>query len=292
MVILGEIRSDYFTTAQQAWIEKLVSEKGGSFLMLAGHPAGSVHVRQNADRQVAAGRTRHGARHDRSRRPPGAADAGRGAGQHQQAARKPGEDENDKAWSIARPLYDLPRLTGARRGATILADWRPNQRDRASILDPSAGRLAQRLRPAARSMFVATDQLWRLRFKRGDAYHAHFWSQAIQFLTLSRLLGENKRIRLETDRKVYNTNQRGLVQATLLDEKNIARSRRQHLHRACGTGAAQGRSKASDTPTGAGEGEDLPGFFRHRPVEATYQSAGHYRRRRRMPIGPTSRCSR
>src|SRR5262249_41362884 len=36
---------------------------------------------------------------------------------------------------------------------------------------------------------------------------------------LSRLLGENKRVRLETDRKIYNTGERVLVQATLLDEE-------------------------------------------------------------------------
>jgi hypothetical protein len=45
-------------------------------------------------------------------------------------------------------------------------------------------------------MFVGTDRLWRLRSGEGDVYHARFWGQTIQFLTLSRLLGENRRIRL------------------------------------------------------------------------------------------------
>ena len=50
---------------------------------------------------------------------------------------------------------------------------------------------------------LATDRLWRLRFKTGDKYHWRVWSQCIQFLTLSRLMGEHKRIRLETDRSTY-----------------------------------------------------------------------------------------
>ena len=72
---------------------------------------------------------------------------------------------------------------------------------------------------SGKTMFVGSDQLWRLRFKRGDQYHAHFWSQNIQFLTLSRLLGENKRIRLETDKSIYRNGDRILIQATLLDEE-------------------------------------------------------------------------
>ncbi|MCY2932312.1 MAG: hypothetical protein NTV86_23025, partial [Planctomycetota bacterium] len=48
-------------------------------------------------------------------------------------------------------------------------------------------------------VFVATDNLWRLRFMRGDYYHAKFWGQAIPFLALSRLLGENKQIQLEAE---------------------------------------------------------------------------------------------
>jgi hypothetical protein len=52
-------------------------------------------------------------------------------------------------------------------------------------------------------MSIATDRLWLLRFKTGDKYHWRVWSQCIQFLTLSRLMGEHKRIRLETDRAIY-----------------------------------------------------------------------------------------
>ena len=60
--------------------------------------------------------------------------------------------------------------------------------------------------------------MWRLRYKRGDKYHARFWGQTIQFLTLSRLLGGNKRIRLETDRNEYRIGERIKISANVLDE--------------------------------------------------------------------------
>jgi hypothetical protein len=65
---------------------------------------------------------------------------------------------------------------------------------------------------------LATDRLWRLRFKTGDKYHWRVWSQCIQFLTLSRLMGEHKRIRLETDRSIYRDGEQARLYAHVLDE--------------------------------------------------------------------------
>jgi hypothetical protein len=67
-------------------------------------------------------------------------------------------------------------------------------------------------------MTLATDRLWRLRFKAGDKYHWRVWSQSIQFLTLSRLMGEHKRIRLETDRTIYQDGEQTRLYAHVLDE--------------------------------------------------------------------------
>jgi hypothetical protein len=52
-------------------------------------------------------------------------------------------------------------------------------------------------------MFIGADQLWRLRARTGDTYHLKFWGQAVQFLTLSRLLGENRLVQLQTGRERY-----------------------------------------------------------------------------------------
>ena len=67
-------------------------------------------------------------------------------------------------------------------------------------------------------MVIGTDNLWRVRFKTGDKYHWRIWSQAIQFMTLSRLLGEHKRIRLETDRVSYQNGSQVRIYASVMDE--------------------------------------------------------------------------
>jgi hypothetical protein len=66
-------------------------------------------------------------------------------------------------------------------------------------------------------MSIASDRLWRLRYKTGDKYHWRVWSQCIQFMTLSRLMGEHKRIRLETDRSAYNIEDQCRLYAQVLD---------------------------------------------------------------------------
>jgi len=68
-------------------------------------------------------------------------------------------------------------------------------------------------------MLMGTDRLWLLRFKTGDKYHWRVWSQSIQFLTLSRLMGEHKRIRLETDRASYPVDGQAQLYAHVLDDR-------------------------------------------------------------------------
>jgi hypothetical protein len=46
-------------------------------------------------------------------------------------------------------------------------------------------------------LFIGTDRLFRLREGVGDKYHARFWGQAVQFLALSRLRGDDERITFE-----------------------------------------------------------------------------------------------
>ena len=65
---------------------------------------------------------------------------------------------------------------------------------------------------------MATDRLWRLRFRTGDKYHWRVWSQCIQFLTLSRLMGEHKQIRMETDRVSYPEGDQVRIYAEVLDD--------------------------------------------------------------------------
>ncbi|MCP3998829.1 MAG: hypothetical protein GY722_27720, partial [bacterium] len=104
---------------------------------------------------------------------------------------------NDRIWSRMAPMDQLPPLLSAKPGATVLA-----------VLSDSTARdqgyplVAWQRYGTGKCMSIASDRLWRLRYKTGDKYHWRVWSQCIQFMTLSRLMGEHKRIRLETDRSV------------------------------------------------------------------------------------------
>jgi hypothetical protein len=211
LVILGDVPASYFSPVQLQRLEELVRERGGSCLMLAGrrHAPGSyagtpleallpVKLRgaayRDVDDELHPVVTAAGAEH-----PVTALDASR--------------EVSQERWGLVRPLHRLAQLDGPKPAATVLAE-----------LSADAGRrdsyplIAWQRYGSGKALFVGTDQLWRLRFKEGDKYHARFWGQAIQFLTLSRLLGENQRIRLETDRREYRTGERIQLTANVLNE--------------------------------------------------------------------------
>ncbi len=211
LVILGDVPASYFSLAQLTRIEQLVREHGGSFLMIAGrsHAPGSyagtpiesllpVKLRGNGYRDV----------DDETY--PVVTPAGE---DNPITLLDSPKEESQRLWSVVHPLYKLPQLDGAKPAATVLAE----------ISRPGGGReayplIAWQRYGSGKSLFVGTDELWRLRFKQGDKYHARMWGQAIQFLTLSRLLGENKRIRLETERRDYRTGERIQISANVLNE--------------------------------------------------------------------------
>lgn len=56
---------------------------------------------------------------------------------------------------------------------------------------------------AGKVLFHATDDLWRWRFRTGDAFYGRYWVQAIRFLSRSRLLGKDRGAELDTDRQDY-----------------------------------------------------------------------------------------
>jgi hypothetical protein len=120
---------------------------------------------------------------------------------------------NDRVWSRMAPMDQLPPLLSAKPGATVLA-----------VLSDSTARdqgyplVAWQRYGTGKCMSIASDRLWRLRYRTGDKYHWRVWSQCIQFMTLSRLMGEHKRIRLETDRSTYPVDGQCRLYAHVLDD--------------------------------------------------------------------------
>ncbi|MFP6899985.1 MAG: hypothetical protein VCA36_03515 [Opitutales bacterium] len=211
LVILGDVRSSYFSNEQINWLDELVKKGGGSLLMLAG-PVGSPTT--YADTKVAemlpvkiSGARWRGVP---SMIHPVVTAEGLDSSVVSLTSSK---ELNNRIWSSVRPLGYLPQLAGPKPGATTLLSL-PRD-DTSSVAYPL---VAWQRYGSGKTMFVGTADLWRLRREVGDQYHARFWGQAIQFLALSRILGQNKQITLETSRKNYATGERVELFANVLTE--------------------------------------------------------------------------
>lgn len=212
LVILGDVDAEFFSPEELGLLEELIRDRGGSLLVLcgpmhtpvsfAGTPVESmlpVRFDADGDWELASESTY-----------PVLTSEGRSS---MVMVLENETEENDRIWSRVAPLDHLPPLLGAKPGATVLA----------TLSDAAGGSqryplVAWHRYGTGKCLSLATDRLWRLRFKTGDKYHWRIWSQCIQFLTLSRLMGEHKRIRLETDRSIYRDGEQARLYAHVLDE--------------------------------------------------------------------------
>jgi hypothetical protein len=212
LVILGDVDAAFFSDEELGLLEELIRDRGASLLMLCGpmhSPASYAGTRVQTMLPV---------RFD--------ADTGwekiaesvypvlTPEGRSSLVMTLENETElNDRIWSRMAPMDHLPPLLSAKLGATVLA-----------VLSDSTARdqgyplVAWQRYGTGKCMSIASDRLWRLRYKTGDKYHWRVWSQCIQFMTLSRLMGEHKRIRLETDRSVYAVDAQCRLYAHVLDD--------------------------------------------------------------------------
>ena len=54
-----------------------------------------------------------------------------------------------------------------------------------------------------RTLWIGTDELWRMRYGVGDQYYYAFYAKAIRYLAAYRLLGGNRRVKIHPERQVY-----------------------------------------------------------------------------------------
>ncbi len=211
LVILGDVRANIFTPTQFGFIEQMVRERGASLIMLAGHkhtPGEYLDTPIAALLPVRFDQERWGEVSDDVY--PALTAAGR---QSSVMALDQIESKNQALWANVKPMFRVPPVTGAKPGAVVLAELSDrNQRAQSFPL------IAWHRYGTGKCMFVGVDQLWRLRARTGDKYHLKFWGQAVQFLTLSRLLGENKMVRLETGRNNYADGETVELFASVLDD--------------------------------------------------------------------------
>ena len=212
LVILGDVDAAFFTDEELGLLNELIQDRGASLLMLCGpmYSPGSyvgtpvqtmLPVRFDADSAWA-------------KIPESVYPVLTHEGRSSLVMTLENEVElNDRIWSHMAPMDQLPPLLSAKPGATVLAVLSDS-----TARDQSYPLVAWQRYGTGKCMSIASDRLWRLRYKTGDKYHWRVWSQCIQFMTLSRLMGEHKRIRLETDRSVYPVGGQCRLYAHVLDD--------------------------------------------------------------------------
>jgi len=211
LVILGDVPARYFNSTQLARMEELVRQGGGSLLMLAG-PVGTpaTYLQTPIAKVLPVKFVNEPWRPVGEDRYPVV--TAEGLESPCTSLLSPA-DANARLWARVRPLAHVPPLEGAKPGATTL-------------LTLSGEIEGTRIYPLVawqrygngKAMFVGCEDLWRLRLEEGTTYHARFWGQTIQFLALSRLLGANKQIALETDRRNYSAGEQIKIFANVLSE--------------------------------------------------------------------------
>jgi len=208
LVILGDVRAGTFTPTQLELMERLVRQRGGSMIALAGRKhlpteyvdmplAAMLPVRFDPEPWDEVSDSLH---------PVLTAEGKRST----VMSLEDSDSRTQSLWSNLRPLNEIPPVTGAKPGAQVLAELSDSSQPMPLIAWHRYG--------AGKVMFIGTDQLWRLRARAGDKYHLKFWGQAIQFLTLSRLLGENRLVQLQTGRERYALGEPVEVYATATND--------------------------------------------------------------------------
>lgn len=198
LVILGDVPAKYFNAAQLDRMEELVRQGGGSLLMLAGPVGAPASYSDTAIAKVLPVKFVN--------------EPWRAVSEESYPVVTPEgldspctslvspADANARLWARVKPLSHVPSLAGAKPGATTLLAL-SGQVDGAQ----NYPLVAWQRYGNGKVMFVGSEDIWRLRLEEGSTYHARFWGQTIQFLALSRLLGANKQVALETDRRIYGT---------------------------------------------------------------------------------------
>lgn len=213
LVILGDVDSEFFSGDEFLRLEELVRDRGGSLLMLSGARfSPTSYSGTPVEKMLPVRFEPEGEWEDVDDAVyPVLTAEGRSS---LVMTLEMNQEENDDIWSRVAPLDRVPPVIGPRPGATVLATLS----DTRARVDQYPLVAWQRY-GTGKCMFMGTDRMWLLRFKTGDKYHWRVWSQCIQFLTLSRLMGEHKRIRLETDRATYPVDGQVQLYAHLLDDR-------------------------------------------------------------------------
>jgi len=217
VVIFGDVNPDYFTDDQLRLLEEFVRVEGGALLMVAGRKFSPgawqgtpvetmLPVEFESQSAIPTERMLTEA-------------AGYAVELTSEGRASPvtqlAEDAETSAltWERLPELYWSARnVTRAKPAASVLA-VHATAEGRSGPLPLVAAQQYGR----GRTLFVGTDETWRWR-QLGDDYFGRFWGQAIQYLSVVRLLGEARRVQFTTDRSRYSVGEVVNLSARVLDD--------------------------------------------------------------------------
>jgi uncharacterized membrane protein len=129
-------------------------------------------------------------------------------------------DEDDRnsqiVWKRLPGLYWLVECPTLRAGATVFAEH-PSRMG----TDRHLPVIVMQRYGAGKTIFHASDETWLWRRRTGDLYFGRYWIQAIRYLSRSRLLGQSKTARLETDRQVYQRGETVTLRLRFFNEEEV-----------------------------------------------------------------------
>jgi uncharacterized membrane protein len=122
--------------------------------------------------------------------------------------------ESERLWGELPEFYwYYPGVSKVRPAAQVLLEH-PSVRDRSGPLPL----LVTQPYGQGKTVFVGFDEVWRWRAEKGDEAFYQFYGQMIQYLGLSHLLGENRRIQVTVDRREVGVGEPVAIFARVLDE--------------------------------------------------------------------------
>ena len=123
-----------------------------------------------------------------------------------------------------------------------------------------------------RVFFSAIDQISRIRRNVADTYYGPFWDEAIRWLATQRLLGGNKRYKIETDKESYFVGETAVVKVSALDADY--QPLRDSVLRGLQVEDPEGRPLLTDADAARPDPESGPGVYR---TAVRLGSSGTYR---------------
>lgn len=127
------------------------------------------------------------------------------------------EADNQKAWdNLAKLNWYQPVRRVETQGTRVLA---VHPFDKCIDGDTPQPLVAIRQYGRGEVVYIAFNEMWRLRRLHGEEFYRQFWGQLIHRLGLSHAIGSHKRFVVKTDKSVYRTGDRVVITVEAYDRE-------------------------------------------------------------------------